>query len=59
MADSGGVGTSLDVSATSIDTRIACNPDSVRDVAAWFYQAHSKVADAVVEMTGNLVRNPE
>ena len=59
MADSGGVGTSLEVSVTSIDTRIACNPDSVRDVAAWFYQAYSKVSDAVVEMTGNLLRNPE
>ena len=59
MADTGGVGTSLDVSAASIDTRIACNPDSVRDVAAWFYQAYSKVADAVVEMSGNLLRNPE
>ena len=59
MADTGGVGTSLEVQNASIDTRIACNPDSVRDVAAWFYQAYSKVADAVVEMTGNLLRNPE
>lgn len=59
MADSGGVGTSLEVSVTSIDTRIACNPDSVRDVAAWFYEAYSKVGDAVVEMSGNLLRNPE
>ena len=59
MADSGGVGTSLEVQNASIDTRIACNPDSVRDVAAWFYKAYSKVADAVVEMTGNLLRNPE
>ena len=59
MADTGGVGASLEVQNASIDTRIACNPDSVRDVAAWFYQAYSKVADAVVEMTGNLLRNPE
>ncbi|EJF47919.1 hypothetical protein HMPREF1317_1970 [Schaalia georgiae F0490] len=59
MADSGGVGTSLEVSVTSIDTRIPCNPDSVRDVAAWFYEAYSKVGDAVVEMSGNLLRNPE
>lgn len=59
MADSGGVGTSLEVQNASIDTRIACNPDSVRDVAAWFYEAYSKVSDAVVEMTGNLLRNPE
>ena len=59
MADSGGVGTSLEVRNASIDTRIACNPDSVRDVAAWFYEAYSKVSDAVVEMSGNLVRNPE
>ena len=59
MADSGGIGTSLEVSVTSIDTRIPCNPDSVRDVAAWFYEAYSKVGDAVVEMSGNLLRNPE
>lgn len=59
MADTGGIGTSLEVSVTSIDTRIACNPDSVRDVAAWFYEAYSKVGDAVVEMSGNLLRNPE
>lgn len=59
MADTGGVGTSLEVQTTSIDTRIPCNPDSVRDVAAWFYEAYSKVSDAVVEMTGNLLRNPE
>ena len=59
MADTGGVGTSLEVLVTSIDTRIPCNPDSVRDVAAWFYEAYSKVSDAVVEMTGNLLRNPE
>lgn len=59
MADSGGVGTSLEVQNASIDTRIACNPDSVRDVAAWFYEAYSKVGDAVVEMSGNLLRNPE
>lgn len=59
MADSGGIGTSLEVSVTSIDTRIPCNPDSVRDVAAWFYEAYSKVSDAVVEMSGNLLRNPE
>ena len=59
MADTGGIGTSLEVSVTSIDTRIPCNPDSVRDVAAWFYEAYSKVGDAVVEMTGNLLRNPE
>ena len=59
MTDTGGVGTSLEVLVTSIDTRIPCNPDSVRDVAAWFYEAYSKVSDAVVEMTGNLLRNPE
>lgn len=59
MADTGGIGTSLEVSVTSIDTRIPCNPDSVRDVAAWFYEAYSKVGDAVVEMSGNLLRNPE
>lgn len=59
MADTGGIGTSLEVQTTSIDTRIPCNPDSVRDVAAWFYEAYSKVSDAVVEMTGNLLRNPE
>lgn len=47
------------MSVTSIDTRIPCNPDSVRDVAAWFYEAYSKVGDAVVEMSGNLLRNPE
>ena len=59
MADTGGIGTSLEVQTTSIDTRIPCNSDSVRDVAAWFYEAYSKVSDAVVEMTGNLLRNPE
>lgn len=59
MADTGGIGTSLEVQTTSIDTRIPCNPDSVRDVAAWFYEAYSKVSDAVAEMTGNLLRNPE
>lgn len=59
MADSGGVGTSLEVQNASIDTRIPCNPDSVRDVAAWFYEAYSKVSDAVAEMSGNLLRNPE
>ena len=59
MADTGGIGTSLEVSVTSIDTRIPCNPDSVRDVAAWFYEVYSKVGDAVVEMSGNLLRNPE
>ena len=41
MTDTGGVGTSLEVLVTSIDTRIPCNPDSVRDVAAWFYEAYS------------------
>lgn len=59
MADTGGTGTSLEVQTASIDTRIPCNPDSVRDVAAWFYEAYSKVSDAVAEMTGNLLRNPE
>ena len=59
MADTGGIGTSLEVQTTSIDTRIPCNSDSVRDVAAWFYEAYSKVSDAVAEMTGNLLRNPE
>lgn len=59
MADTGGTGTSLEVQTASIDTRIPCNPDSVRDVAAWFYEAYSKVSDAVSEMTGNLLRNPE
>ena len=59
MADTGGIGTSLEVQTTSIDTRIPYNSDSVRDVAAWFYEAYSKVSDAVVEMTGNLLRNPE
>ena len=59
MADTGGIGTSLEVQTTSIDTRIPCNSDSVRDVAAWFYEAYSKVSDAVVEMTGNLLWNPE
>ena len=59
MADTGGIGTSLEVQTTSIDTRIPCNPDSVRDVAAWFYEVYSKVSDAVAEMSGNLLRNPE
>lgn len=59
MADTGGVGTSLEVQTASIDTRIPCNPDSVRDVAAWFYEAYSRVSDAVAEMSGNLLRNPE
>lgn len=59
MADTGGIGTSLEVQTASIDTRIPCNPDSVRDVAAWFYEAYSKVSDAVAEMSGNLLRNPE
>ena len=59
MADTGGTGTSLEVSVTSIDTRIPCNPDSVRDVAGWFYEAYSRVSDAVAEMSGNLLRNPE